>query len=73
MEDGVFYPQRLTNRREKKKSPPHNSIRMWSWCVEAETWVFIALMFPFYLAKERGWLGIKTEERCSKQPAKRIA
>lgn len=71
MEDGVFYPQRLTNWRKKKT--PHNSIKMWSWCVKAETWVFISLMFPFYWAEEQGWFGIKMGEGCSKRPAKRIA
>ena len=44
---------------EKNNNPPHNSIRMWSWCVEAETWVFISLMFPFYLAKEQRMAGDK--------------
>lgn len=72
MEDGVFYPQRLTNRREKK-NPPRNSIKMWSWCVKAEIRVFISLMFPFYLAEEQGWLGIKRGEGCLKRPAKRLA
>jgi len=57
----------------KGKKTPHNSIKMWSWCVKAETWVFISLMFPFYWAEEQGWFGIKMGEGCSKRPAKRIA
>lgn len=73
MEDGVFYPRRLTNRGKKKDTPSSNSIKMWSQCVKAETWVFISLMFPFYLASEQIWLGIKMGEGCSKRPARKTA